>query len=75
MKTWVIKRHGSNGYNQSQAPFAILGTVKAATSDDAIAEASTRWTCYANQHFEALPSDNVSNKVLNEALFEDANAE
>lgn len=53
-RPWVVKRHGSNAANQSMTRTAVLGTVEAATEDEALEEATARWSCYDGQRFEVL---------------------
>ena len=54
MATYIIKRHGSNAANQSRVLVRVLGTVEAKDSKEAKEKAAARWTCYNNQHFEAI---------------------
>lgn len=54
MASYIIKRHGSNAANQSMQPTKVLGTVEADTPEQAKEKAGERWTCYNNQHFEAV---------------------
>ena len=54
MKTFIIARHGSNAANQSRTLRKVLGTVQAEDSEQAKHTAAQRWTCFNNQHFEAI---------------------
>lgn len=54
MKTFIVVRHGSNAANQSMRNRKVLGTVNAVDSQAAKQAASEIWSCYNNQHFEAI---------------------
>ncbi len=54
MGKFIIVRHGSNAANQSRQNRRVLGTVEAVDSEAAYKSASEIWTCYNNQHFEAI---------------------
>lgn len=69
MTTYIIKRHGSNAANQSMTPEMVVGTVEAATRKNACRIARDKWTCYANQYFEAIPQSRAS-KSDHEAAWE-----
>ncbi len=73
MARFIIKRHGSNAANQSMKQTAVLGTVEAADSEAAKLVAGERWTCYNNQHFEAIDLAGRTRKAdREEAAEEDA---
>ncbi len=67
MKTYIVKRHGSNAANQSMRMVAVLGTVKAHDYNAARKIATTRWSCYNNQHFELIDLDGRTRKADREA--------
>jgi hypothetical protein len=54
VREFIIKRHGRNGANQPMTQTHVLGIVWAKTADEAKTVASEKWTCYANQYFEAI---------------------
>ncbi len=70
MAKWIIKRHGSNGANQSMRLVKVLGTVEAADSREAHEKAAQRWSCYNNQHFEAIDLAGRTRKADREAAAE-----
>jgi hypothetical protein len=67
MKTWIIKRHGSNAANQSRTLVRVLGTVEATDADGARKAAGERWTCYNNQLFEVIDLAGRTRKADREA--------
>ena len=69
-RTYIVKRYGSNAANQSMTRVRVLGTVEATDADDARAVAASRWTCYANQFFEAIDLAGRTRKVDREAAAE-----
>jgi hypothetical protein len=70
MKTFIIKRHGSNAANQSMTLVKVLGTVQAATAEDAKRVAAETWTVYNNQHLEAIDAAGRTRKADREAAAE-----
>jgi hypothetical protein len=54
MARFIIVRHGNNAANQSMRLRMVLGTVEAPTREAAHGIAAREWTCYNNQHFEAI---------------------
>lgn len=67
MKRFIIKRHGSNGANQHMQLTKVLGTVVAEDTDHAKRKASEKWSCYNNQHFEAIDLAGRTRKADREA--------
>jgi len=70
VKRFIIKRHGSNAANQSMTPTRILGTVEAEDSTAAKSVAADKWTCYNNQHFEAIDLAGRTRRADREAAAE-----
>ncbi len=66
MMIYVIKRHGSNAANQSMTPEMVVGEVEASTEEQACQLAGDQWTCYAGQHFEAVPLVECSESDIDE---------
>lgn len=64
METFIIKRHGSNAFNQSRTPVMVVGEVDAPNEDAALDYADQQWTCYINQFFSAVPLDEATEEDI-----------
>ena len=54
MKTYIVKRHGSNAANQSMCNVRVVGTVSGVDAQDANINARELYTCYNNQFLELI---------------------
>lgn len=70
MANYIVKRHGSNGANQSMTQTAVVGSIEAKSKKDArerFGEENPTVTIYNNQYLEFVPISKATQEEIDDA--------